>query len=310
MATILFRPFNFGKWFVLGFTAWLAGLMDGGSSSSGGGGGNTGPDSGSGGKEEFEEMIKQAGLWVKENADWVIPLGVGLIVFLIVLIVVLFWLSSRGKFMFLDNVVHDRALVKQPWREYREQGNSLFWWRLVFFGITAVIVLSIVGVAGYQLYVGFDESHLSQEWILLAVGAGALILLVSLVVAYIGMLLGDFVIPIMYQQSIPVTEAWRRTLSLNGANVGRFLLYALWRMLMALGSAFLILAMVVMTCCIGGIVLAIPVLGAVLLLPITVFFRSLGPEYLRQFGLEYDLWANAEDPYGYGSGAAPSDHPF
>lgn len=34
MTTILFRPFDLGKWFVLGFSAWLATLLDGGGSSS------------------------------------------------------------------------------------------------------------------------------------------------------------------------------------------------------------------------------------------------------------------------------------
>jgi len=35
-------------------------------------------------------------------------------------------LRSRGKFMFLDNVVHDRAEVSQPWQDFRRLGNSLF----------------------------------------------------------------------------------------------------------------------------------------------------------------------------------------
>ena len=32
MKCILFRPFDMGKWFILGFTAWLATLFEGGGS--------------------------------------------------------------------------------------------------------------------------------------------------------------------------------------------------------------------------------------------------------------------------------------
>ena len=127
------------------------------------------------------------------------------------------------------------------------------------------MVLSIVGVAGYHLYQTFDESNFTREWITFAVVAVLLLLVVSVFLGYIGMLLEDFVIPIMYKHSVSVTDGWYRTLTLQKANPGRFLLYALWRLLMALGSAFVILAVILITCCIGAIVMAIPVLGAVLL---------------------------------------------
>ena len=56
---------------------------------------------------------------------------------------------------------------------------------------------------------------------------------------------------------------------------------------MGVGTIVFIIGM--MTCCIGFIVLAIPYIGAVILLPIAVFFRLLGLEFLRQFGSQYDL---------------------
>lgn len=61
----------------------------------------------------------------------------------------------------------------------------------------------------------------------------------------------------------------------------------------------LILLTVVVTCCVAGCLMAIPYLGTVLLLPVTVFFRGVGPEFLRQFGGEFDLREGSEDPFGF-----------
>jgi hypothetical protein len=43
------------------------------------------------------------------------------------------------------------------------------------------------------------------------------------------------------------------------------------------------------TCCIGWLVLAIPYLGTVILLPVYVTARALGPEFLAQYGAEWRL---------------------
>ena len=55
-------------------------------------------------------------------------------IFLFVFMIVITWLSARGKFMFLDNVVRGQARVVAPWYEYRKEGNSFFRWNL-FWGI-------------------------------------------------------------------------------------------------------------------------------------------------------------------------------
>ena len=73
--------------------------------------------------------------------------------------------------MFLDNVVHNRAEIAKPWREFRKEGDSLFLWRLVF-GIVAIaifvafIVFFFVGAR--QLYeAGFGRRCrfcFSSDW--------------------------------------------------------------------------------------------------------------------------------------------------
>jgi hypothetical protein len=48
-----------------------------------------------------------------------------------IICILFLWLSSRGKFMFLNYVVHKQAEIAEPWHEFRKEGDSLFVWRLV-----------------------------------------------------------------------------------------------------------------------------------------------------------------------------------
>ena len=295
MKTILFSPFDIGKWFVLGFTAWLATLLEGGCSGTGGGGGD---DFGNtqGGDFDFEQVKEGVGTFIRENLDWILPVGIAGILVIAVISIALLWVSSRGKFMFLDNVVHDRALVKQPWSEFRVQANSLFWWRLVFSIVGLVIFLVAIGVPAYLLITTFDENNVQPGWVAGLVGAGLGLLLIGILIAYIGMLLDDFVVPIMYKHSLSTTAAWGRLLTLHGDRPFSFIGYGLWRVLLSIASGIIVLAVAIATCCIAALVMAIPYIGAVFLLPLTVFFRSLGLEFLRQFGDDYDMWADAQAP--------------
>ena len=111
MTTILFRPFDLGKWFVIGFSAWLATMLEQCSRANGNvQGGDWSPQE----RETFEETFRPAIDYVKQNLDWLIPLAIGVAVVLVILWFVLLWVGSRAKFMLLDNVVHNRALVRQP----------------------------------------------------------------------------------------------------------------------------------------------------------------------------------------------------
>ena len=76
---MLFRPFDIGKWFVIGFCAWLATLGESGSNFNFrfGGGGPGGPP---GNFRTIRDAMDQAMRYVQENLYWIIPAAVGLIV--------------------------------------------------------------------------------------------------------------------------------------------------------------------------------------------------------------------------------------
>lgn len=282
---ILFQPFNIGKWFALGFSAWLATLLAGGSSFQGNfnmGGAEDSPD--------FEGSMQSAAAWLQEHMALVIALVTAGVVIGLAFYLVMLWASSRGKFMFLDNLLHDRALVKAPWKEFKTLGHSLFLWRLIFGLGVFVVFLLYAGGAGFTIYSMVDSGAPGASVALLVIPAVLLLLLGLLVVSYIGVMLEDFVVPIMYRERISTTAAWSRFLVLHRGHFWKFVVYFLWRALLSIGTSMGLSMIGLVTCCIGFILMALPYIGAVVILPVTTFFRLLGPEFLRQFGTDYDVF--------------------
>jgi len=70
---------------------------------------------------------------------------------------------------------------------------------------------------------------------------------------------------------------------------------------------FIVVAAVLVTCCIAGCLLALPYLGTVLLLPVLVFKRGYSIHYLAQYGPDYDVFAPGEPPVA--TVPAPSPRP-
>src|SRR5262245_29180077 len=105
---ILFRPIALGKWFVLGFCAWLAQLGEGG------GGinfriGVPGPAAGPGPAQgpapapppAPPDLFRQAMDWVQANLGLVIGIVLAVVLGGIAIGLLLTWLKSRGTFLFL-----------------------------------------------------------------------------------------------------------------------------------------------------------------------------------------------------------------
>jgi NADH:ubiquinone oxidoreductase subunit 6 (subunit J) len=288
MKKALFQPFDITKWFVLGFTAFLADLMDGTHGNGSGSRADFPPDF-----DEIAAFPYIAWEWLLDHPGWFTLIIIGLVL-LLVLGVVLTWLSSRGKFMFLDNVVHNRALVTQPWHDFKTLGDSLFLWRLVFgFIVLCVVVLMIVQF--FLIVIEYHNKNFTAAPILTLVGLGLLAFLVIVVIAYISMMLENFIIPIMYKNYLATTKAWHIFLSLFSKYWYHFLCYGLLLFVLWIGIVILIVIAGIFTCCIGFLLLIIPYLGSVILLPNSCTFRAYGPEFLRQFSKEFNIFPEYEN---------------
>jgi hypothetical protein len=287
MKIILFKPFNLSKWFLLGFTAFLAGFF--GSPGGIGGGSNFKQKQGNLDFGDFFDLPGKAVDWLSGHPFWMAVIIAGIVI-VIVVAVVLTWLSSRGMFMFLDNVVHNRSLIEKPWRDFKTQGDSLFLWRVAFGIICFIISIGFIVAAflvARNIYHNGDGlgSHL-----MLMLGFIFIGLLLLLVMSFISLFLKDFIVPIIYKTSVTVNDAWRKFLALFGQHAGHFILYGFFKVGLLILVVIGVLIGGLLTCCCGFILLIIPYIGSVLMLPVSVTFRALSLEFLEQFGDEYKVF--------------------
>jgi hypothetical protein len=293
---MLFRPFDLAKWFTIGFCAWLAYLGQGG-----GGGGFNFPadafnkDRGWHHNQEFSIAFDGLG----NIATWFTPVVIAVIIIVaiigIAIGIVLLWLSSRGKFMFLHCVATNKAEVSIPWHNYSRQGNSLFIFKLIAGIITA---MSVVIIAGIIVALGFIMYYNSAP-ILATVLSLVFISLITFLPAVISVAVffkftNDFVVPLMFLHGKTALEGWREFLGLLSAHKGSFTLYILFQIVIAMALGILVFVAVLCACCACCCTLCIWMLtyiGTVALLPLLVFKLAYSLNYLRQFGASYDVFA-------------------
>lgn len=290
MKRMLFRPFNFSKWLAIGFCSWLAGL--GGSS---GGNFNFNRTHQQLPRDIGHELIRLK-LYLLDHLAWVIPASVVALLLILGIVVLLLWLGSRGAFMFLHCVVRDRGEVAAPWREYRREGNSLLLFRLILAGCGVILILSFLALLFVLMWngvaMGLTPGHHPKilSGMVTALLAGVTVyLLVLLTLLIVVGLANQFVVPIMFLRRCTCTEAWGEFLVLLREHPGSFVRYLLFQIVIGIVAGLIVLAAILCTCCLGLILLILPVVGSVVVLPITVFWRNYSLLYLAQFGPEYDL---------------------
>ena len=310
--SILFRPFEIGKWFVLGFSAWLASFIhDQGLSlfnANPGGGGNSSRSSSSNHAwldnldsfgHHFNASAAGAGGVAHGGGALAGTEGImiGLLVaaaavIILLVVLVMYWLGARGQFMFLDNVLHRRAEVVRPWREFKRRGNRLFLFMVVMGLIVIVATLAVVAVClfgflhtafGTWSFKAFDQFQFIKHW-------PAMLAWIAPLVAHIIVLCGayclylDFAVPIMYRQDCGAWAAAGKVWNIFWQKPWDCLLYLLVR----LGMSVMFNLLALLLCCICCFTI-LPYLNAVATLPYRVFRFGFTMEYLSQFGPEYSL---------------------
>jgi hypothetical protein len=276
---ILWQPFDLAKWLLLALAAWLAGLTtDTGSSVAWRTDADeVGRNTWSGFDHAWEELAASA-VWL--------PLVAMGIMLAIAFAVLLLWITSRFKFIFLDNVVRNQAGIVEPWKRHELLGNSLFLFRLCFAlaciaGVVLVMMVVLVPAAGVSF-------HEVLEGLSVAAGVfGVLGLVVfGIIAAYIALFTEAFIIPIMYRYDLKVLDAWQALIPWLRARPLHFVVYGLFVLALALVFAVFFSVFCLMTCCMA----AVPYIGTVLLLPVWVTYRLLSVEFLAQFHPDFDLF--------------------
>jgi hypothetical protein len=207
----------------------------------------------------------------------------------VLLLIVLFaWLRARGRFIFVDCVVRNRAAIVGPWKEFRAEGNSFFLFSL----LVVLVVVPVIVIAGLVLIVPFIPGRDQTEpsvgfWIGISLTA-----FISVCLIFVWALITQLMVPIMYRQRCRARVAFARAVGLVSSHPGPILLYVLFFMLLAVAMVTISCAVTCATCCIA----AIPYIGTVILLPIPVTLGAFSLLFLRQFGSDYDVWAGFMPP--------------
>jgi hypothetical protein len=285
MKTILFRPFDIGKWLVIAFAAFLSGAW--------GGGFNPGR-LGRFGSGDWRYRATSHGNW---PTDWTMPAwAIALIIVgalaVVCLVLVLVWVTARGRFIFTDCVVKNRAAIAEPWHEFRREGNSFFLFSLavgfVAMLLTVVLILIILVPLGL-----FSSNKVAAT----GFGVTAVIVIIIIGLAWLVFslffgLVSHFMVPVMYRRRCSAKDAFLDVARLVLHHPGPFVLLVLFGIVLAIAVGILGAVIACLTCCIGGL----PYISTVLLLPAIVWLLAFKLLFIRQFGDEYDVWATVGFP--------------
>jgi MFS family permease len=284
---MLFKPFDLGRWFTIGFCAWLAYLGSGG----GGGGGNGGvqwhqPYKSNEHQAEIAEGINTAKEYILDNLFWIIPVVVIGAVIMIGIGLLIVWLSSRGRFMFLHCVAENKSEVKVPWHKFRKHANSLFLFRIVL-GIIglAIVAVPVLGIV-LLIIMMVAEAAPVIVFVPITIILGLIVFVLAIVMSLVRKFTFDFVVPIMFLQTASCIASWREFLTILSVNKARFALYILFQIVIAIAIGTIVFIGFCIGCCFCcvSLLLFIPYIGTVILLPLLVFKRAYSLYYLRQFG--------------------------
>lgn len=273
MKRILFRPFDFKKWCVMGFAAFLAGNF-------GGGGGGFSPS----GKHGTKSALPwHGGTDFHRYWPWMTGFFVAIFLSIFALVILLMWIRARGTFIFTDCIVQNRGAIVQPWREYRTEGNSYFLFSLAFGFVVMAMFAVFTGI--FVLLIWMVNLPDTPKTILFA-GVGVLFFFAWIFVAVTFGVISYFMAPVMYLRRCRALDAFREVFNLLRANPAPFVLFGLFSIVLFLGLMVAGGIATCATCCLA----ALPYVGSVILLPALVWIRAFGLLFLRQFGPEYDVW--------------------
>lgn len=281
---MLFAPFIFEKWLAIGFCAWLAHLGERSYSFNY----QIPSDSGT-----WQETISKGRDFIENNLSMVITVGTIVLMAVIAIVIVCFWLRSRGQFMFLHSVVNNEDRIQEGWNRFAKEGNKLF----VFYLIAYLILLAIAaGFATVIILCAFSISRGDGGIIAGIIGLIPTVLALLCFMIVVGFFLKftvDFVVPIMYLRRCGPVKGWRIFWSLVSSNKVNFLLYILFQIVIFIAIAIITLFgtfLLCIACCCLVALISLPFVWAVVFLPILVFTRSYSLYYLRQFGPEWDVF--------------------
>ena len=259
MITVLFRPFNFKKWLLLGFVALMAGHLGGSGRGSFSDRQKRAPRQAQAAVVSASSLFYQTNAQVKTQAPQEIYekirnfffsltprkkfvlFSISLLV--LVVFIILSWLSARFQFVFLEDLVKNDASIKNPFKSNQPLGRSLFCFNLVFYALSfmlagliiflGILALTNIGVFDKTVHLGFKKIFLT------GFPYAMFVLLIVFIAAIIYLIVHDFVVAVMWKDKISIRQAWPKTLSILGAAKADFIKYLFAKLGLAICAAII-----------------------------------------------------------------------
>ncbi|MFY9674700.1 MAG: hypothetical protein WAK13_09610 [Terriglobales bacterium] len=170
----------------------------------------------------------------------------GLIIAVVVLAIVLglifLYINSVFRFILFDSVLSKRCAIREGWHRWHRAGRRYFLWQIVlliaqglFLGVLVAVPLAIAAALGWFNNV---EQHMART----VLGVALLIfiflfwLLATLTVQQIA---SDFLVPIMALDDVDFADGWSRLIALIRPEPGKFAVYLLLKIVLAIAAAIL-----------------------------------------------------------------------
>lgn len=309
MKDILFHPFNLGKWFTLGFCAWVISLggQNGGGINFSSNLKNYNRASGNSTATFWAHMDQilngDDGTFVSRTAETfnIPPMAIVILVCIVIaiilltfaLIILFTWLRFRFEFIFLDNLVFNRTNITAPWKKFKCYANSVlgYYW-LIVAALTIINLFLIVPflIGGWQWMKRCAAAH---DFTMPTGGEIGILIFLPLIFILLNLafylwhfFMVNFQIPLMYRKQMLFKEStvllWR-LINENPKTFAKFWLFCVlvdivFFLALSLGS--------LLTCCLLFILIAIPVVNMTVLMPYLAFKRYFGVDLLAAIAPE------------------------
>jgi len=166
---------------------------------------------------------------------------IGICAFLVLAFIFLY-LNSVFRFILFDSVLRRQCSIGEGWRKWRHAGGRYFLWQIVFLVSTWLSLAFFVGLPLALAFAAGWTTNLREHVVRLIVGVLFLFGLFAafvLAVAVIQALAKDFLVPIMAIEGLDFADGWRRLLAMIGLEKGRFAIYLLLKLVLAIAAGIL-----------------------------------------------------------------------
>lgn len=311
MIVILFQPLDPVKWPILGFNAFLVLLGEG--------------------SIQFNRPISftqpRTMIWTNQSLPGIIhgskqwlesmralAEGSTLLWYLFIFVayilgwLVLNWVGSRGQFLFIDNIVRNRAAIAEPWRRYAREGNVWFLFQLGLTILTSILMILSVGIFLLISWAWISQERNPQGGELAALAVFSIVFIAFwCVVTALIFIVRSFTVLLLFRQAFGLGHALGTVIHLLFGRPLSMLVYVLVSFVLAIAGGIVSIAVFCLICCFIFWLNFIPIIGSLLmtailaqlLLPIFVYYRCFQIECLSQFGPYYDIWSVDVPPGGF-----------